>query len=198
MSQKLTEAQPTESKSRDYSDRVWTLPNILSFFRLGMIPLICFLYAVKDNGLLTAAVLVLSGLTDVVDGFIARRFNMISNFGKALDPIADKLTQAVTLVLLVGKFPYMLAVFALLLVKEVVTGAVSLYVTQKTGTVNGAVWHGKLTTVLLYLTMFLHLVWTDILPLVSYILMGVCVGVMVMSFCLYAVRNKQLLNAHKK
>ncbi len=186
------------SPANKNKNKIWTVPNALSFLRLALIPLICWCYFVKDDGILASVVLVLSALTDVVDGFIARHFNMISDFGKALDPIADKLTQAVVLVCLISRFPYMLAVFALLMVKEVVTGAVSLYVTQKTGTVNGAVWHGKLTTVMLYGTMFLHLVWQDILPIVSYILMGACVAVMSMSFVLYAVRNYQLLQMNKK
>ena len=59
-----------------------------------MIPLIIWLYCTQKNYALTAVVLVLSGLTDMVDGYIARRFNMVTDLGKALDPVADKLTPA--------------------------------------------------------------------------------------------------------
>lgn len=65
-------------------------------------------------------VLLLSGLTDVVDGIIARKCNMISDFGKAFDPIADKLTQAAMLCCLVVRFNYMLIPLGMLVIKEVV------------------------------------------------------------------------------
>ena len=74
--------------------QLFTIPNLLSLLRLCMIPLIIWLYCTQKNYALTAVVLVLSGLTDMVDGYIARRFNMVTDLGKALDPVADKLTQA--------------------------------------------------------------------------------------------------------
>ena len=173
--------------------RIWTVPNVLSFIRLALIPVICVFYLVKHDGILAAGVLVLSGLTDVVDGFIARRFNMVSDLGKALDPVADKLTQGVVLLCLVGKHPHILIIVALLLVKEIITGAVNLHVAKKTGIVNSAEWHGKATTVVLFATIFLHLVWYDITPKVSYISSIACVVVMLISFTLYSVKNKRLL-----
>ena len=57
-------------------------------------------YCVKEKPLLTGEILLLSGLTDLADGYIARRFHMISNLGKILDPVADKLTQAAMLICL--------------------------------------------------------------------------------------------------
>ena len=72
--------------------------------RLCMIPLIIWLYCTQKNYALTAVVLVLSGLTDMVDGYIARRFNMVTDLGKALDPVADKLTQASVMFCLLSRF----------------------------------------------------------------------------------------------
>ena len=77
--------------------KIITIPNILSFFRLCLIPVIIWLYTVEKNDAAAGAVLILSGATDVADGFIARHFHMISDLGKVLDPIADKLTQAAML-----------------------------------------------------------------------------------------------------
>ena len=134
-------------------------------------------------------VLLLSGLTDVVDGIIARKCNMISDFGKAFDPIADKLTQAAMLCCLVVRFNYMLIPLGLLVIKEVVTGITALISIKKTEQVEGAVWHGKLTTVVLYLMMAVHLVWFNIPTTVSLIMVGVCIGIMIMSFIMYSVRN---------
>lgn len=187
-----TKAKPQTAESK-CSNKILTIPNILSFLRLAMIPLICYCYLALKNHMLTALLLALSGLTDAADGFIARHFNMISNLGKALDPVADKLTQVSMLVCLVSRFPHMLTALVLLVVKEIINGASNLYLTRRTGKVYGALWHGKLSTAMLYAVMFLHLVWYNIPEMLSYILSSACVVMMLISFVLYAIRNSQLL-----
>lgn len=172
-----------------YKNKILTVPNVLSFFRLCLIPIIVWLYISKEDYFWTLMVLLLSGLTDVVDGIIARKCNMISDFGKAFDPIADKLTQAAMLCCLVVRFKYMLIPLGMLVIKEVVTGITALISIKKTEQVEGAVWHGKLTTVVLYLMMAVHLVWFNIPTTVSLIMVGVCIGIMIMSFIMYSVRN---------
>ena len=172
-----------------YKNKILTVPNVLSFFRLCLIPIIVWLYISKEDYFWTLMVLLLSGLTDVVDGIIARKCNMISDFGKAFDPIADKLTQAAMLCCLVVRFNYMLIPLGMLVIKEVVTGITALISIKKTEQVEGAVWHGKLTTVVLYLMMAAHLVWFNIPTTVSLIMVGVCIGIMIMSFIMYSVRN---------
>ncbi len=172
-----------------YQRKIFTIPNILSFFRLCLIPPIIWLYTYKQDYLLTLLILLLSALTDIVDGIIARKFKMISNFGKILDPIADKLTQMAMLFCLVSRFPYMMIPFVLLIIKEVFTGITALVSIKKTNSVKGAVWHGKLTTVALYSMMAIHLFWYNISYTVSLILVGFCIGIMLMSFILYAIQN---------
>ena len=172
-----------------YQKKIITIPNILSFFRLCLIPVIVWLYTVKQDHFLTLIILVLSGVTDIVDGIIARKCNMISDFGKAFDPVADKLTQMAMLFCLVSRFPYMMIPFVLLVVKEVFTGITALITIKRTNTVKGAVWHGKLTTVALYSMMAIHLLWYNIPRAVSLILVGICIGIMLMSFILYAIQN---------
>ena len=172
-----------------YKNKILTIPNVLSFFRLCLIPIIVWLYISKEDYFWTLMALLLSGLTDVVDGIIARKCNMISDFGKAFDPIADKLTQAAVLCCLVVRFNYMMIPLGMLVIKEVVTGITALISIKKTEQVEGAVWHGKLTTVVLYLMMAVHLVWFNIPTTVSLIMVGVCIGIMIMSFIMYSVRN---------
>ena len=172
-----------------YQKKIITIPNVLSFFRLCLIPVIVWLYTVKQDHFLTLIILVLSGVTDIVDGIIARKCNMISDFGKAFDPVADKLTQMAMLFCLVSRFPYMMIPFVLLVVKEVFTGITALITIKRTNTVKGAVWHGKLTTVALYSMMAIHLLWYNIPRAVSLILVGICIGIMLMSFILYAIQN---------
>ena len=178
-----------DSKDSRYKNKILTVPNVLSFFRLCLIPIIVWLYISKEDYFWTLMVLLLSGLTDVVDGIIARKCNMISDFGKAFDPVADKLTQMAMLFCLVSRFPYMMIPFVLLVVKEVFTGITALITIKRTNTVKGAVWHGKLTTVALYSMMAIHLLWYNIPRAVSLILVGICIGIMLMSFILYAIQN---------
>ena len=71
-----------------YRDEFWTIPNLLSVFRILLIPLMVTLYW---KGRTVAAVIVfgVSALSDIADGQIARRFNMVTDLGKMLDPLAD-------------------------------------------------------------------------------------------------------------
>ncbi len=179
----------TTANTGRYQKKILTIPNILSFFRLCLIPVIVWLYVGKQDYLWTLLILTLSGITDMVDGIIARKFNMISDFGKAFDPVADKLTQMAMLFCLVSRFKYMIIPFILLVVKEVTTGITALISIKRTGTVKGAVWHGKLTTVSLYAMIAIHVVWFNIPRAVSIILVGVCLGIMLMSFIMYAIQN---------
>lgn len=180
-----------------YQKKILTIPNVLSFFRICLIPIIVWLYCVKEDYIWTTIVLVVSGLTDVVDGFIARHFDMISDFGKAFDPIADKLTQAVMLYCLVTRFPLMMLPLVVLVVKEVFAGITGLLRIKKTNKVPMAVWHGKVTTLSLYAMMLIHLVWYNISNTASYILIGACTAIMLLSAVLYGINNIKVLCAEK-
>ena len=175
-------------ESSNYQKRVLTIPNGLSLLRLCMIPLLIWLYGVKENGRMTIWVLALSGLTDMADGYIARRFHMISDLGKALDPIADKLTQAAMLLCLLTRFRMMLFPLLLLALKDLSMGLTRLVLIRRTGVVMGAEWHGKVTTFLLYAMMILHLLWPDIPYAVSTCVIFICVGMMLVSFALYGAK----------
>lgn len=167
---------------------ILTVPNFLSLLRLLMIPVFVVLY-MKGHHAATAAVLVLSGATDVIDGWYARRFGAVSDLGKALDPVADKLTQAAMLLCLVSRFPKMLWVFLLMFVKELFAGVSGLIVIRRTDSVPGAVWHGKVTTMLLYMMLITHVLWQDIPAGVSNTLFGACIVMMLLSMVLYGIRN---------
>ncbi len=168
---------------------ILTVPNILSFVRLLLIPLIVVLYCVYDNYTWAAVVIVISGLTDVVDGKIARKYGLVSDFGKMLDPVADKLTQAAVLLCLVTRFKYMLFLFGLMFVKELFMAITGILRIRHTGEVYGADWHGKLNTVLLYTIMVIHIIWHSIPPVVSNIMIVVCFCVMALSMILYGIQN---------
>lgn len=172
-----------------YKKKIITIPNILSMVRICLIPVIVWLFLGKENYLLTGIFVLISGLTDVVDGMIARKFNMISDVGKVLDPIADKATQAVVVILLSIRFPLMLIPLAIGIVKEIFMAISGYMIVRKCDVVLGANWHGKAATVVLTATMALHLVWYNIDPTVSLVLIILSAAFIALSLTLYAIRN---------
>ena len=157
----------SEKKTSYLFENVWTVPNLLSFIRILLIPLFAWLFykgvsGEIENGLIWAvAVLALSGLSDFFDGKIARRFNQVSELGKMLDPIADKLTQATIAVMLFWTFfkaenrtLHLFAwVFLLFIVKELVMligGGLMIYFGIRPG---AAEIYGKAATMAFYLVM---------------------------------------------
>lgn len=171
-----------------FSGRIVTLPNLLSFFRLCLVPELILQYTRPGGSRRVLILLAVSALTDVLDGRIARRFGMVSDLGKALDPLADKLTQAAMLFCLARRFPLMLLPLTLLAVKEICCAAASLTAIGRTGRVESADWHGKLSTALLYALFALHLIVPGISGTLSGTLILLCTGVMLLSFVLYLRR----------
>ena len=180
-----------------FKGKILTIPNLLSLIRILLIPLFVWLYLGEDNVPATAVVLALSGLTDALDGFIARHYHMVSDFGKALDPFADKLTQFAMLCCLVIRFPRMLWLIIVLCVKEILVASSQLVVIRKTELVLGAEWHGKITTILLYAVMILHLLWLDIPATLSWSLVGLCIGMLLLSGVLYGIRNYRAIRENQ-
>lgn len=172
--------------SKFTKDQILTIPNLLSFFRIALIPIIVWLYCM-EHPYWALAVIVLSGITDVIDGYIARKYNMVTDFGKAIDPIADKLTQGVMLICLLARFPWMWLPLGIMIVKEGTSFTLRMLVFTRTENVSGAVWHGKLCTVLLYAIMALHTVWYTIPFTVSLISILLVSALMVYSFVRYTL-----------
>ncbi len=177
--------------------RIFTIPNLLSLLRLCLIPVIVWLYCVKQDCILAGGALILSGVTDIVDGFIARRFHMTSDLGRILDPVADKLTQGTMLLCLLSRFPWMLFPVILMLAKEIFMGVTGVLVIRKTGVVLGAEWHGKAATFLLYGMILLHMCWSEIPLVISQASVAACALMIVTSFVLYGVRNRNALRENK-
>ena len=132
---------------------ILTIPNFLSLLRILMIPVIVWLYLAEKNPRAASAVIILSGLTDISDGLIARKCNMVSDLGKILDPIADKLTQATLILCLSLKYPEMLWLIILFTTKEFVMALLGYITLRNTDSVNSAKWYGKLSTFVLYASM---------------------------------------------
>jgi len=171
-------------KSRLKKKDIFTIPNLLSLLRLLLIPVIVILY-VKAYHYASVALIVLSALTDIVDGWIARHFNMTSDFGKFLDPVADKLTQVAMLSCLVIRYPWSITLVGLLIVKEIFQFVYGLIVLKKTNVMNSARWFGKVNTVILYAAMILLFLHPNIPETIATAILIVCGLTMLCSMILY-------------
>lgn len=142
-------------------EKIFTIPNFLSVFRLILAFAFWYQYtrATTSSGYMFAGfLLVISGITDILDGKIARRFNMVSELGKILDPIADKVTQGMIMLCLIEKFPFMMIEVSLFTIKQIYLSIAGIYIIKKSGKNLGARWYGKVNTVILYaISLFLIL-----------------------------------------
>lgn len=169
----------------EYKSQILTIPNLLSLFRIVLIPFIVWAYFGLANPYIALGLIVLSALTDIVDGFIARKFNMVSDFGKILDPIADKLTQGTVIICLTLKYKLMRVLITLFIVKEIIMGLMGAITLKKYGKVNSAKWYGKVNTVILYAVMMILVLFPNINLGVANALIYVCMVALVMSLLLY-------------
>lgn len=137
---------------------ILNIPNLLSLFRLALIPVyMCIYLNAKDSGdyWLAGGILAVSCLTDMVDGKIARKYNMITPIGKLLDPIADKFTQLVLTICLSVKYPVMRPVLILFLAKEFFQSFAALLNYRKGKVLDGAIPAGKICTTVLFTSLTL-------------------------------------------
>lgn len=166
-------------------ENILTIPNLLSLIRILLIPLIIWLYCAQKAYMHTFIVIAISGFTDIIDGKIARKFDMVSDVGKVLDPIADKLTQAALVICLIARYPWMWALLALFAVKECLMLLWGYLTLKSTDTINGAKWYGKLSTVVLYAVMMILILFVDIPQAGATVLMLLCGGMMLLSLVMY-------------
>ena len=174
-----TEPQAVKKETGDIPvDRIWTVPNVMSFFRLLLIPVIMWVYLAKKDYVLVAVLLVVSGITDVADGFIARHFNQVSNLGKMLDPVADKFTEGILMILLALRYPLFWADVVIFAVGAFLMSFWGIRAINRSHLVNAAHWYGKITTVFLYASIFTLLLWEKIPKAAANAIIVIC-GLMV-------------------
>ena len=183
----------------NWKKEVFTIPNLLSLFRLLLIPLYIFLYLNAETTaqyVAAALVLALSCLTDMIDGKIARKFNMISTLGMLLDPVADKATQAALLICLSMKYPILYPVLGLLVIKESFQ-LIALIIAYLNGKMlPGALFIGKVCTTVLFVSLIAMVLFPDIpssmVDLIA--LMDACfLGVSFICYiCAYYGKNKKV------
>jgi cardiolipin synthase len=132
------------------TNRILTIPNLVSFIRLLGVGVFWWALLVEDNIALAAWLIFLIGWTDWIDGYLARRLNQVSELGKVLDPVADRLMIASAVIggLIVGVLPVVVGV--LLIAREVLVGIVAIYLAARGGGTVEVRYAGKVATFLLY------------------------------------------------
>ena len=172
-------------------DRILTIPNLISLFRLLLIPAIAWLYIARRQSHAAFFLLLISWLSDILDGWIARRFQMTSRLGVVLDPAADKLTLVTVLFCMVFTVRDMLPLLVVLVLVEGTKGVFGLVRMKNQRHIAGAKWHGKVATGCLYTTILLHMAWESIPHWFSQLTVYVSLAVVVVSmtlYCLYYAR----------
>lgn len=167
----------------------FSIPNLLGYLRIILIPIFLVLYLgaeTTEDYYAAAGVMMISFLSDFFDGKIARRFHMITEFGKILDPIADKLTQAAMAVSFSYRYPAMMVLLVMLICKEGFMGIVGAYMMKKGYRMNGAQMHGKICTAVLDLVMLIVLLFPELPFLTVNILVGISLVFMLNSLYRYA------------
>ncbi|MBQ7125058.1 MAG: CDP-alcohol phosphatidyltransferase family protein [Clostridia bacterium] len=169
---------------------VLTIPNILSIVRLIMIPIFAVLYIKAETAkeyLVSALVLTASVLTDMLDGIIARKCNMVSRLGIMLDPFADKVTQGIVMICLMFKHSEIIPLFVLFFVKEMFMLVMGCLHLKKKKMLDGALLQGKICTVVLFAGMIVIMAFNNLPSEAISAIVAVCSVFMMISFVSYAV-----------
>lgn len=161
----------------------WNIPNVLSLVRLALIPVFVWVYLSDERNLYGALlVLLISGVTDMLDGIIARRFNQITEIGKLLDPVADKLTQLAVLVCLAIRHKELIPLMIICLTKEVLQMIGGALLLSRYEIIRGSKWFGKVSTFTFYGVMLAIVLWPGMPVPLFWALVGVVTVLMVFSF----------------
>lgn len=166
-----------------------TIPNILTYIRFLLIPIIVntYIQAKSSADYYKATVFfIICALTDSVDGFIARRFNQITDIGKILDPIADKAMQAAILICLLIRIEGILPIFILFAVKELFMGVAGFFFIRSDRQIVGAKWFGKICTVVLDTNMVILFAFPNLDESVVRMLLMFTTIFMIFSLVMYA------------
>ena len=173
----------------DWKKDLFTIPNLLSLFRLVLIPVyvVIYFHAQTDaDYYLAAGILAVSCITDLIDGKIARHFNMISNTGKILDPLADKATQFTLIICLTIRYPILLVLICLFVVKEGFQLIAGLVILRRGEILAGALITGKICTTVLFISLILLVMIPRISITALHIITAVDCVFMLISFFDYA------------
>ena len=165
-------------------NEIFTIPNFLTLLRIIFVPVFIYLY-MQGEHLASAVMILVCGATDFLDGYIARHYHQISELGKAMDPVADKLLQFAIVFCMIFTVKHMIWLFLLFMIKECSMLVCWFILKKKGGYMNGAMWFGKISTAVFYIAMFALIALPIQNTLSGTILMIVTAFFLALSFILY-------------
>ncbi|MDE6404447.1 MAG: CDP-diacylglycerol--glycerol-3-phosphate 3-phosphatidyltransferase [Lachnospiraceae bacterium] len=176
------------------------LPNKLTIFRVILIPffvvLLLFDITAYDKWV-ALAIFIIASLTDFLDGYIARKYNLVTNFGKFMDPLADKLLVCSAMICLVELARIPAWIVIVIIAREFIISGFRL-VASDNGVVIAASYWGKFKTTFQILMICLMIADLPALAPVTQIVMWVALALTVISLVDYLVKNKGVMQEHKK
>lgn len=173
---------------QNWKKELCTIPNMLSMFRLVLIPVYIYIYlnATEDHHYwIAAAILAISCLTDMIDGKIARKFNMISQVGKVLDPVADKMTQFSLMVCLATQRKAIRVLLLLFVVKEFFQLVAMILNLRKGKALDGALMSGKVSTTVLFISLIILVMMPRLSNTIADSITMVCAVFLIIAFVDY-------------
>lgn len=189
------------TKEKTMKKEYFSIPNLMGYLRILLIPVFFTLYLnakTRTEYLTALLVLAVSYLTDFFDGKIARRFDMVTDWGKALDPVADKLTQGALALALTFRYPLMKGFLALFLVKEIYMGVMGLYLVKREKKINGAQWYGKICTAVIDIGIFALLLFPRMPRTIADLLLYAMMAVMLVTLARYAAYHVSVIRELNK
>lgn len=171
---------------------ILSIPNILCYIRFLLVIAFSYFYY-QEKYEYGAAMIILGGITDCLDGQIARRCNMITELGKIIDPLADKAMQLAIVIALCSCYPQMLILFILFLLKEGFQGICCIIGLKKGKRLNGAKWYGKVATAVFYVVTVFLIAFQELPLWIVNSCMLITLLLFVNAFVLYAMTFYRLL-----
>lgn len=178
---------------------LFSIPNLMGYFRIILIPFFCYYY-IKSIGAgrgmdywTAVVILAVSTITDFLDGKVARYFNMVTELGKALDPVADKLTHGAVAICVAVEYPFMWFLLLIMLIKEGYMLVMNGKAIKQGKYLGSARWFGKLCTGSLFVTLILLIIWREMSIILANVLIIINICIMIFTWLQYQKVFRELL-----
>lgn len=156
------------------------IPNILSALRLALIPVFIYVFFLgSEKRFLALLIFALASGTDILDGYLARKYNWVTPVGKLLDPIADKLMQAAVMCCLTIENYFFIWIAILFLLKETAMAVGSLIVIRKKHDIAVSCWYGKAATVVFFFITGIFILYNE--NMILNIILGVLLAIVLLA-----------------
>ncbi len=173
------------------------LPNKITIFRVFMIPIFVFfmlISGIPGGRYIAAVIFIIAALSDLLDGYIARKYNLVTNFGKFMDPLADKLLVSSALICLVDLKLLPAWIVIIIIAREFIISGFRL-IASDNGVVIAAGWWGKIKTTVQMIMSVMLIINLDfaLINVLEQVAIYLAAALTVISLIDYMIKNKNVL-----